>query len=646
MSEDQIQDYADVCQLKAEEEAALLADIIPPEIAEDDGSEPDSDFIESCLFNNERGDGILYARLLRDKFVNVKKRGQRPWLVWRDHRWEIDLMGENVRAVEMVALAYKDEAFKLDEPIRTASAKMREAEKAASMAETEGDAEAKAEAESLAKSHAHTIKLLRSKKEKYLRRVDRLRGKAGAEKATWWAHHVDRPLAISGDELDQQRMLLAAPNGVIDLYSGLLRPGRPQDYLLRAINIPYPTHVPEKTIMQYLDTGKGIPELADWERFTTQILSHDPDGGNDGSGVPEFFQRLSGYSLMGDKKYHLFCIATGGGRNGKGTYFRTSKAVAGEFYWTINSDMLLEQSQTRNTSGASPDILMLRGKRMVVASETDQYKRISISKVKEFSGGDPLNARGLFDLEEINYDPEHLFWLQTNYVPTGVTKDFALRQRAIILDFPWRYVPDISIAAKKDPHLAHCFRLMDPNLEEKLAKQHPLILLWYLRGAILMQREGPRVPARVRADLDDLQLQEDNIEQHLRTCCLQDWDSDRIYSAGDYVNVPDPDQPNAIGFMYACDSVSIKGESPLSDLSNWRYQGRKGIDPQGSSYFKEYYGLYKKWFEENVTDKRDKIPSQKSVAGDLRKKGFKLETHGGQLQVYNGGILVLGVIGT
>lgn len=638
---DLVSQYEDQCAALAEEEEALLADTVPP--AADDDTPPDSNFIETCLLNNERGDGVLYARFLRDKFVHVKKREKKPWLVWRDHHWEVDLMGEHIRAVEKVACAYKDEAFKLDEPIREASAKQRDAEKKASIADAAGNAEEKAEAEAQARSHAYQVKMLRSKKEKYLRRVDRLRGKGGAEKTVWWAHHIERPLAISGDEIDQERMLLAAPNGVIDLYSGELREGRPRDYLLKTISVPYPTDLDHKRIMRYLDTGKDSP-CEPWERFITEILSQDPDGQDDGSGVPQFFHRLSGYCVTGDSKHHILPIAWGGGRNGKGTYFRTAQSILGELYWTIQSELLLDQKQTRNTAGASPDILMLRYRRMVVASETDQHRHIAEARVKEFSGGDQLNARGLFDGDELNFAPTHKLWLQTNNIPTGITKSFALRQRVALIHFPWRYVPDIDIAAKKDPHLAHCFRLMNPDLEARFAALRPYILLWFLRGAILMQREGPNMPAKVRADLDSLQLQEDHLEQHLQTCCLQDWDPDRQYGEGDQVNVPDPDQPGDIGHVYTSVRHDNLGHNPEHDASApfWRYVGRSGIDPQGWSFFREYYGHYKKWYEENITDKKDKIPSQKSVAADLRKKGFRLETHGGQLKVYNGGIKVLG----
>lgn len=645
LSPELIEQYEEACASMSAEEEAFLADSIP--VSEDGGDgEPDADFIEQCLLNEEMGDGYLYARFHRDKFLYVKKRGEkgRPVLYWTGHHWEEDIMGLHIRGVEKVALAYKDAAFALDDPIRETSGNLREAEKRATIAKETNDVEGLAEADAKVRSLTYQLKLLRSKKDKFLRRVDRLRKKAGAEKAVWWSHHIERPLAITGDEIDQHRMLLAAPNCVIDLHSGRPCDGRPRDYLLKTISVPYPIDIEQKRIDRYLDTGLGMPELVDWENFVTQILSHDRDGRDDGSGVPQFFHRLSGYSLMGEKLYHMFVIATGGGRNGKGTYFRTSKALLGAFYWTINSDLLLDKNQPRNTSGASPDILMLRGRRMVVASETNQHRHIDAARVKEYSGGDPLNARGLFDADEVNFDPEHLFWMQTNHIPTGVTKDFALRQRAVILDFPWRYVPDVDQAAKKEPHLSDWFRPMDPDLEKRLAAQRSLILLWYLRGAILMQREGPAIPLRVRAGLDDLQLQEDHIEQHLRTCCLLDWDPDRTYDDGDQINLPDPD--GNVGLVFTSVLKDNKGNHPTHSegADAWEYRGRNGIDPDGYTYYKEYYGHYIKWFAENVNDKRDRQPSSKSVADALRKKGYDVRSVGGQTKIFNGGIQVIGVL--
>lgn len=638
---DQIHQYEEEVAQRVEEELEFLADSIP-EMDTDSTDPPDATFVEQCLNNNELGDGILYARLQRNKFVHVKKRGAKPWLIWRDHSWEVDIMGEHIRAVNNAANTYKDAAFALDDPIKSAGEKQRSAETRARLAEIAGNAEEQATAETEAKSHAYQVKLLRSKKEKYIRRCDRLRGKAGAEKATWWAHHIHRPLAISGDEIDQYPMLLAAPNGVINLISGELQPGRPTDYLLRAIKTPYPTDLDQKRIMRYLDTGQGLPELDTWHNFITEILSYDPDGKDDGSGVPQFFQRLAGYSFSGDCKHHLLPITIGAGRNGKGTFFRTSQTIANDFYLTVKSELLLDQKNPPNPGAASPHLMALRGRRFVVASETDQHRHISAARVKEYSGGDSLNARGLFDSDEENIDPTWKLWLQTNNIPVGVTKDFALRQRIALINFPWRYVPDVALEQKKEPHNSQWFRAMDTTLDARFNAMHPYILLWYIRGAILMQREGPNIPPQVRADLEDLQFQEDPLQQYILTCCLLEWDPDREYGEGDHANLQDPDKPNkGFGRMYKSLHDSNKSNRPERGDLGWWVPAGTGIDPEGTLIFSDFYKNYITWYSDNVTNKKDAAPSAKSVAGQLRKKGYDVRAKGGTLKIFGGMTVVV-----
>lgn len=634
--DDLVQQYADQCAQMAAEEEEFLADTVAQQLDDQDDTDLTDDFVEICLNNNERGDGVLYARLMRDQFVYDKSREKKPWLHWAGHHWQIDTMGLHIEALEKVAGRYLQSAACFDEPLATARTLRAKAKKEADSATTD---ETRRTWLLEVESHEREINSLVKRQSKFLKRVDRLRGKAGAEKTVWWAHHIKRPLAIDGSKiLDEQRMQAAASNGVIDLYSGQLHPGRPQDYHLSTLGVPYPVEIDSKRIMRYLETGKGMPELDPWTDFITQIHSHDPDGRDDGSGVPQFFHKLAGYSLLGDKKHHLFVIAAGGGRNGKGTFFRTTRSIFGDYYWTIKSDLLIDTKMPRNTAGPSPEIMAMRHKRIVVASEVDQHRHIACAAVKEYSGGDDLNARSLFG-DEINYIPTHILWMQTNPVPIGVLKDFALRQRAIIFDMIWRYVYDIPAAIKKEPHLAPYFRLVDPDLEKRFHVMRSIILLWYLRGAILMQQEGPNIPARVRADMDERQLLEDNLEQFLRTNCLQDFDPDREYNEGEQTNIPDEEQPGSLpGLLFISRADSNKGHPPVlnGDDPYWKYGGPHGINPAGWMLFKEFYDRYRRWYTENVTDKSANVPSQKSVASDLRKKGFDVRVKGGPLKIFGG----------
>lgn len=641
----QTQDLRALVEARRRQEAELLGPV------EETGHERPPitpEFVEDCLNNNERGDGVLYATLMRDRFVYVKKREKRPWLVWRKHHWEIDVMGEHICAVEEVALVYLQAAEDLAEPIsrekellaesntrvKSANDRAKEQGKVKDpdlVAIAEIDAEGK-QAEADASRHLANYKTLQRRKKAFIERASRLRSKPGAEKCVHWAHHFKpNPLAIIGDEIDQKRMLLPCPNGVIDLTSGKLHPGKPGDYLLQAIPVEYPEHLEWEKIRHYLETGEGF-WFPEWERFVDQLVAPLPNGEIDRE-VILCLQKLLGNSITGDVSLHKICIVVGDGRNGKGVLFRTVQEIIGNLAWTIKSELLLDNKQVRSTAGPSPEIMALCGKRLVVASETDKHRYISAALVKDFSGGDKMNARGLFGDEE-NIRPTHHLWLQTNNIPGGLMKEFSLRQRLVLFTFPFMHVDDVELERRKEPHNAQWFRPKDGGLEARIAKGHQYILLWLIRGALLAQRDGVAIPAKIRADMEQLQVLEDNLEQFLRGCCLQDYDPDRAYETGDLVNRPHPDDPeHGEGRMYAARGEVEPGEDPADHHEKWSYQG-PGLDPDGVTSFKTFYAGFKSWFEENVSDKRDKIPSQKSVGADLRKKGFLVEAKGGQTKIY------------
>jgi putative DNA primase/helicase len=633
------------------EEQALGAGADANADAAADSSALTPEFLELCLAENERGDGVLFATLMRDRFVYVKNREKhRPWLVWRGHHWAVDKMGEHIRAVEEVALVYLKAAEDLGDPISRerdllsdANARVKRANDRAKelksskdadlTAMAEVDAEAK-QAELEATLHLANYKQLQRKKKAYTERASRLRAKPGAEKCVWWAHHVDNPLAVTGDEIDQQRMMLPCPNGVIDLTTGKLHPGKPGDYLLRAIPIEYPEELGWEKIRHYLETGEHFP-FPDWERYVDQLVEPLPNGQPDRE-VVLCLQKLLGNSFTADVSLHKIVVIWGDGRNGKGVLFRTAQSILGELSWKIKAELLLDQKSVKSTAGPSPELMSLRFKRLVVAAETDKHRYISEALVKDFSGGDVINARDMFGIDEENIDPTWHLWIQTNNIPGGLLKSFSMRKRVVLFHFPFMYVEDVEEECRKEPHNSKWFRPIDHGLGDRLQKGKPHILLWFLRGALLAQRDGVAVPAKLRADMDVQQLLEDQLEQFLRGSCLQNYDPERCYESGEMVNLPCPKDPEkGQGTMYSA-KVDIKpGESPADHASGkWSYQG-PGIDPTGSMLFKNFYGPFKAWFEENVNDKKDKIPSPKSVGADLRKKGYEVKNTGGQTKIYS-----------
>lgn len=498
----------------------------------DEAKAQDPRFLLECLANNERGDGVLFATLHRDKFIFDKsKKDSHGWLVYNGHHWGHDRMDQARAAVEDCALAYQG----LLDSLRAALPE-------------DGNHNSQCRCRPCLQ-----IKELH-------RRVQRLRTVDGVTKALKMAHCFGpTALGVQGNEFDRHPLLLPCANGVIDLNSGALIKGSPSDYLVRAIPVDY----------------LGLDHRnEDWENFLLEINQSDQER-------VEFLRRLFGYCITGLRREHFIATFVGDGRNGKGTMFEVLAMVLGELYWSIDSDMLLEQKFSRNASAHSADIVSLQGRRLVRADETDPGKRISVAQVKRLTGGDTLKGRAPHDVHEINFQPTHKLILVTNDTPAGLTKDFALRERLLYLTYPLRFVDDPERSGREDPLHAELFRKKDPKLQERLLANRSGILSWLVRGCLEWQRLGGlHPPESIRAAVEDLRKSEDLLGQFIEQTCV--------------------------------------------------------IGDARQTSFKAFYECFARWYQDNIAEKDRYMPSKKSITKQLRDKGFRLpdpRTTGGNLQI-------------
>jgi len=181
--------------------------------------------------------------------------------------------------------------------------------------------------------------------------------------------------------------------------------------------------------------------------------------------------------------------------------FETLRALMGDLAWSIQPEMILEQKNFRSSAGPSPDLVSLQGRRLVVASETDENRRISPAKVKALTGADTICARAPHDRFETNFTPTHKLFLYTNHVPAGLTRDYALTKRLLFLQYPLKYV---------DNPVEENERQRDPELPAKLLEEAPGILAWLVEGCLRWQQQGLAPPDKIRSDVEQLRLLQDN----------------------------------------------------------------------------------------------------------------------------------------
>lgn len=442
------------------------AEQTPPSKADD---KIDSKFIGACLNENAKGDASLYAALFRDKYLYCK--GMKEWFIWAGHHWQLDIMDESTIAVESVAQAYLDE-YKIT------------AAKIAEMAANGSDKE--------------TMSRMQKRCEKLSERARQLRGPNRRAQCKEFVHTIENPLAITGDEFDQKPMLFPCANGVIDLTTGKLHPGRPGDNMSAASPVEY----------------HGIDEPPRlWLKSLCEI--HNCEKPDDDRSLVEYLQRLVGYAITGHAHEKIFPIFYGkNGWNGRSLFIETIIYIMGAMAGPIPSEMLMSQKFARSAAGPTPDIMSLKGLRLAYASETDENQRFSAAKIKWFTGNNELIGRWPNDKRPIRFLPTHTIFLETNYQPQAPANDRSFWERVHLIPHNISYV-------NRDPREPH-ERRANLNLRNELEKEKSQILGWMVQGCLLWQKHGLKPPLIVTEATAKYRADEDMIGDFVDECCVRE----------------------------------------------------------------------------------------------------------------------------
>lgn len=417
--------------------------------------------VVEALHNGEDGDAYLFVRIHAGKWVYDY--ALERWFYFDNHTWRLDEVGQVVAELQKVIDLY----------LKTA----------AEQAELAADAKKR-------NNHAEE-KVYEEISKRLVERARKLQGLARKKKVLELARSGQGTLGIDGKQWDTDPWVLGCPNGVINLRTGELREGRPEDYIKTVCPTPY----------LGLDA-----ECPTWERFLDDVFDGDQE-------LIGYVRRLFGYSILGLCVEHVFPVLQGQGRNGKGTMLETFRGILGPLAGPIDSEMLLDQYQHRSASAPSPDIVDLRGKRLIWASETDEGRKLSLSRIKWLTGGDTLKGRGVNSKVMIEFKPSHTLFLLTNPLPHAPGDDYALWERIRIIHFPFSFV---------DEPMLDNERKKDKFLPEKLAAEASGILSWLVRGCLEWQREGLGSAEKVMAETSKYHGEEDVVGQFLAECTIKD----------------------------------------------------------------------------------------------------------------------------
>jgi putative DNA primase/helicase len=282
-------------------------------------------------------------------------------------------------------------------------------------------------------------------------------------------------LSTTPETLDANPLLVGCPSGVIDLATCRVRPHAREDRITKVIAVDY----------------EATATAPRWEAFIAEIFAGDAD-------LIRYVQTLTGYMLSGQRGHHLLPVFYGSGANGKSTFLSTIQSLLGDYAGTAPAGLLISNGANDHPTG----LASLKGRRVVIVSETGEAGRMNESQVKLLTGGDRITAR-MMRQDFFEFTPSHILILQTNHKPRVTGNDEGIWRRLKLVPFTVTIPPE----------------RRDAKLPEKLAAELPGILAWAVCGWQQYQRDGFREPQAVRHATAEYRVDSDHVGAFLGERC-------------------------------------------------------------------------------------------------------------------------------
>lgn len=461
---------------------------------------PDAKALSEYLEKNELGDAELFQLLHGADFCFDHSREK--WLTFSGVVWKEDKLGQSHKAVVMLAEMYvavgkqiyrhfSDKKAAVDEKIMLLERQMVRLVEAD--ASTEEMRKLRHDIEELKDESTTYAKKAANAKKKFDQRAKELRTKKRSLSVLSMSAIGLDSMGRTGTEFDQHPTLLAFANGVVDLETGRLLRSSPGLHLTKGSSVEYP----------------GFHAYSRWWDDHLRKVFCDNDA------LIDYFESCIGYSATGLQVNKDIWVALGPqADNGKSVTFNAIKHVLGDVSTTVKLDVLLEE-KFRN-KGPDPDLMVLDGIRMGLASEASGNVKFSMERIKAITGGDDIRARAMYADSKIIQSSVKL-WLHTNEIPqiSGYDPGFMLRLR--ILPFLAKFVrtsEEVDLATHRYPGISKF------ELDQQLKAAYPAIAAWVVRCARkFMLNMNYQTPALVLQKTQEYFEEQDMLGEFIASRC-------------------------------------------------------------------------------------------------------------------------------
>jgi P4 family phage/plasmid primase-like protien len=250
------------------------------------------------------------------------------------------------------------------------------------------------------------------------------------------------------DQLNSLTHLIGFNNGIYDLDKGEFRNGQPEDYISMSTGVDYVQYDPtcdiSKKICKFFEQ---VQPNDDMRKYLLTVLASALDG------------------KISDEKFYIF---TGCGSNGKSVTIELFTKAIGEYAKPLPSQLLTKKRNQSNA--ASPEIYQIKGRRAGFFQETEDGDKLHVGQMKEFTGGDEIQARPLFK-DVVTFRPQITLFLICNNLPDVPARDKGTWRRIRVANFASEFVAD--------PCKPNQFKI-DQNLKQELEQWAPVFVSYLI----------------------------------------------------------------------------------------------------------------------------------------------------------------------
>ena len=238
--------------------------------------------------------------------------------------------------------------------------------------------------------------------------------------------------------------------------------------------------------------------------------------------VRKYVWQLLAYSIVGQNMYQMYNFFIGSGSNGKSILQTLCSEAFGDYFKVFDIANLTKD----RSEGSKPNtaLIELKGKRIVFSNEASEGKAINEGIMKEYTGGDTLSVRNLYDNKMTSFKPQFTMICATNNLPVIKAKDDGTWRRIKVIPLITKFDDNVEEKSRElgiDPEDTSEDRLRvyakDPTVEP-FAKKHAPIFMSMLTAMFVKYKGKIEENKYVLAASLEYQNKQDIIKQFYMEC--------------------------------------------------------------------------------------------------------------------------------